>query len=275
MEQDKLVSLVLLLLALLVALSNNLLSVVMDVNLTLIIPGIVLGIVASIMEYSKSKFLVEKSAEGSFRYLQIMPTITITGDEQLVQRMVSRIYGGISKTVGKAILVIFKLVEFGLKAIAGFCGLIFIFAPRVELLGLWIILSALFLAIISKLGGLFGFFEHFKEAISKAGVLMFGAWASSTLCLWFFFQAFSTYANILGIFFLIGLFAILSLTPFTFDGIGIIELIGMFAFSVLGISLAVGFSSLVLWEVSKLIGDFIVSKTMKVKRYQRGLEEFR
>lgn len=274
-EQDKLVSLVLLLIALLLALLESLLSVIKSINFVFIALGVIFGVMASILEHSKSKFLVEKSAEGSFRYFQIMPTITITGDEQLIQKMVSRIYSGISKTVGKAILVIFKLVEFGLKAIAGFCGLIFIFVPRVELFGLWIILSTLFLTIISKLGNLFGLFEHFKEAIGKSGILMFGAWASSVLCLWLFFQAFGTYVDILGIFFLTGLFAILSLIPFIFDGIGIIELVGMFSFNILGVSLAVGFLSIVLWEVSKLIGDFLISKIVRTEKYQTSLEEFR
>jgi len=104
---------------------------------------------------------------------------------------------------------------------------------------------------------------------------MFGAWASSVLCLWFFLQAFGIYGNVLGLFFLVGLFAVLSLTPFTFDGIGIIELVGMFALSILGISLAVGFASLVLWEVSKLIGDYITSRTTNKGTYQASLEEFR
>jgi hypothetical protein len=79
------------------------------------------------------------------------------------------------------------------------------------------------------------------------------------MALWAFFQAFGMSIDLLAFFFLAALFATLSLVPFTFDGVGAIELIGMGAFSVLLAPLAVSFLCLLAWEVSKLVGDFLVT----------------
>ncbi|MCD6414224.1 MAG: hypothetical protein J7L23_01190 [Candidatus Diapherotrites archaeon] len=275
MERDKLASILLLLAALSIAITNNPLEVLRDANLLLLVPGILFGVIATVMDYSKSNFLVKKSAEGSLEYVQVLPNITISGSEQLVQKMASWIYTGISKTMGKAILVVFKLIELGLKAIAALCGLIFIVFPRVELLGLWIVLATIFLLVISKIVALVGFFEHFKGAITRAGVLMFGAWASSVLCLWLLLAGFGIQTSALGLFFIIGLLELLSMTPFTFDGVGVIELVGMGALAVAGVPLAASFMALLLWEASKFTGDYIISKLTTAKNYHMVLDRYR
>lgn len=283
LSQDKALSGFLVLVGFLVAGWAGFGVIMLDYRLVVI--GVLLGVLASVLEFLKEALILKESIKGSFESMQGMPglTITSTGNQEFVQRVgswVSRIQTGITKTMGKVMLVFYKVSDFGVKALAGLCGLIYILFPRVELLGLWIILSAILLAFLSKFSGLFGMLSPLgRTERSKRMVLVFSffslsAWVAYALSLWAFFMAFGVEIGLVAFFFFSALFAVLSLTPFTFDGIGVIELIGMGLFYALSAPLAIGFMGLLFWEVSKLMGDFAVS-LIPEKRVTEDLSEYR
>lgn len=272
MKFDKAVSVFLLFLALLIAGFDGVSQVIGQVSYPILAMGFFAGLLVSIIESFKSIFIIRESVESTMESMRSMPQITIVsdGNEQIIQRAASwmeSIKKGLTKTMGKAMLVFYKIADFGVKAIAGLCGLIYLAFPMFELLGLWIILSTVFLLVVFKFSSLFARFlpfagsrsERSKKTLAGFGLLSLSAWILSSVSLWAFFRAFGIQVELVGLFFLTALFATLSLTPFTFDGIGVIEFVGMGAFSVLGVPIAVSLLCLLAWEVSKLVGDFLVT----------------
>ncbi|MCD4740080.1 flippase-like domain-containing protein [archaeon] len=287
MKKDKLVSIALLLIAGIIAGPQNLLNELSLANYSLLAMGLFAGLLVSVLEAFKNVFIIRESVESSIESMQAMPQISITsqGNEQLIQTASSFVEGikkGFVKASGKAMLVFYKVLDFGVKAIAAFCGLIYLIFPFVELLGLWIILSTVYLLVVFKfsdvVGRIFPFAgsgtDRSKKTLIGYGLMSLSAWVLSSVALWAFFRAFGVQFDVVAFFFLTALFATLSLAPFTFDGIGLIELVGMGTFGVLGAPLAVGFLALVLWEGSKLLGDLIVS-FLPERRNVKDLEKYR
>jgi hypothetical protein len=281
MKQDKYVSGALILVALAVAGPMQVWETAQGVIPVLLLAGVLLGVLASVLNAFKSKFLVKKITLESLEYardLNASSNIQVTGNEQ-VMNMLSKFKQGftkeVGKTVGKAVLISSRVMEFGLLVIGGFCALVFFFFRVSELFGLWIILSTVFLVVLFKFSDLFAFFlpsrqsfsSKTKQTLAWTGLMGVGVWVLSCFELWFLFESLSQvipgangfFPTLTGLFFAYGLFTVFSLTPFTFDGIGVIEIVGMLWFWLLGVPMAAGLVCLLVLDASKLLGDFSVS----------------
>ena len=269
-----------------IALADGLPSVL---SWEMIAVGIFTGLIASFIDSYRTKVLIEEGAKSTVEYMSVQQPITIRYGigSQMVEQMMHGFQQQMTKAMGKSLLAFENVIELAVKMIGALCALLLFFVDPTFVLGLWIILSTIAVTALMKISGVFSFAfglvsnsivplssytDKSKQLITAITAASCASWLLFAMQWWLGLNAFGSSESVLTVFFLYALITTLALLPYTIEGIGAMELVAVLLFPFLGISAAHAFIAIVIWQITRLVGN---SASVWVLQRRQDLSQFR
>ena len=237
------------------------------------------GLFASFIDAYRMKVLIEEGAKSTVEYMSVQKPVVVSYGigSQMVEQALMGFQKHMTKAMGKSLLAFENVIELAVRGLAGMCGLVLLAGHYIGLdpffaLGLWVILATLAVTALMKMSGVFSFAfglvsrsfvplnsytKKAKELIAAVATANCASWLLFAMQWWLVMFAFGKGTSVIGVFLLYALVTLFAFAPYSIDGIGWMELVAVIILPLLGASAAAVFIAVVLWEITRLVGNSI------------------
>ena len=243
----------------------------------LVVGGIAAGLFASFIDAYRIKVLIEEGAKSTVDYMSVQKPVVVSYNigSQMVEQALMGFQRHMTKAMGKSLIAFEKVVELAVLSTAALSGLVLVGGHYAGLgpsfaLGLWIVLATLAVTALMKMSGVFSFAfglvsrsfvplnsytKKAKELISAVAAASCASWLLFAMQWWLVMLGFGSRVSVIGVFLLYALVVLFAFAPYSIDGVGWMELAAVVVLPLIGASAAAVFVAVVLWEITRLVGN--------------------
>ena len=243
------------------------------VSWQLVVAGVAAGLFASFIDAYRIKVLIEEGAKSTVEYMGVQKPIIVSYGigSQMVEQALMGFQRHMTKAMGKSLIAFEKVVELAVGLTAALSALTLLAGlGKFFALGLWIVLATLAVTALMRMSGVFSFAfglvsrsfvplnsytKKAKELISVVATANCASWLLFAMQWWLVMLALGSRVSVVSTFLLYALVVLFAFAPYSIDGIGWMELVAVIAIPLIGATAAAAFIAVVLWEITRLVGN--------------------